>query len=1251
MNFPDSVDLTSNNNPQINNNTTQRPDFISPTQDFPGSVYIECPPDSPHFYLFIGEYVHRHAGAEDSNLQGHSLKSNIQSAIQEKYQTAHVLEESEVGGWKFFLIENEGRLNVFFQGTTRWLGQQGALNIVEHFNIEDISLYGIHPEAGIVIPPSAVRALEETFPERGLRSEPFRYVDEMGEIIRGWEENYRTPITAIFGYSASTKYSSQIQVSNPDVWRIGLNGEIVCTGKYCINFARPGDILTNLNGTYQSCFIIPERCEIASPQARLMFIDENRKTSVNAHFIEGVSEDIEAFSWQDWMPHLALPPAESAVFNYWHTTAEPIYFENIRRQEQENSSHSTNNNESGHSTNNNESGEKEEGANGAGEKEKDAPSTPNEKVYVDRGFSVGARSSHEKPKPKAFDIENLEVHLGMTSDGKFESGVTVLVNFGGYRMNAGLNVQIDQKTIEDVCTVLTGGKLDEEKITVDTGHGRYEISWYKMGHSLLSSSNDFKIVIKDADGKTHTRWIYGQENLEPKIKLYVTEIVKKKVEREVVAFSRAFKENIKNGNIDLAQQTLDVFYSQYKEQLPDGFKLPCQLTLNEAAAQARVMKLQDASIETIISRIQAYAISGVVSLAQYIEQGLLKQLLVERLLSSGTEKNFQECAPLTQVKKAEYINGNELEAAEFPSKEDFKRHHSHYRGEMRDRALASCSRILAAYREMLMAVREGSDINSSLGNLRDVYKEEKEKGVEGFGIRMVGNQTFGSWFEKTFPEVEQVVNDNSPWLKEYYAMKESAAPVISDTELRQLEILKSLDSLNRMFDSHIEELEGGREVLRIHQLTEKERLEMRSQAEAICKIEQKGTDIYKFAQKALGYNYQILADSYGKFSSQFLMNTFSEYAQRLETRVHKCLARGLTILHTLFPSVLQDAIILPLGLVQGNGMAVLNNLRINAWKGLQPSLSLVSTALPLFYDPQDKRNRPWYQNLFCLETFLSIVKSWQTGTFMLQYLPMLPFNLLEFVTTNPAEIEGEKTWIDRGEQAMHSALVKVLPSSLQLCPGNLPENMLYLLFKQAIANICGTATTILTARRFTGPQGNNRDIKIGIAFVGAMLAMQYNSGLFEAQLCRNMYLNADFHLQNGAYEKALSSVKRLLEKLESLKYRETEFRFIHYKCFALETRLKCAYNIALNLLKENRISEVHPHIKQLKKAVREKTPRSLKDLQAKFNEAKLDIVTIEKLSLVSKTIKSLKKIRNEAEILIAQYNEKVKSIYLMYYEE
>lgn len=1228
MNFPDSIDVTSYNNPPIDNNTIQSRDFISPTQDFPGSVHIECPPDSPHFYLFIGESVHRHARAEDSNLQGHSLKSNIQSAIQEKYQTAHVLEGAEVGGWKFFLVENEGRLNVFFQGTTQWLGQQGALNIIEHFNIEDISLYGVHPEIGTVIPPSAdFRGLEATLPERGVRSEPFRYVDEMGEIIRGWEENYRTPITAIFGYSGSTKYSSQIQVSNPDVWRIGLNGEVVYTGQYCINFARPGDILTNLNGTYQSCFIIPERCEIASPQARLMFIEENRKTSVNAHFIEGVSEDIEAFSWQDWMPQLAPSRSESAVFNYWHNTAEPINFENFRSQEQENSSHSTNNNESG---------EKEEGA----------PSTPTEGIYVDRGFSVGARSSHDKPKPKAFDIENLQVHLGMTSDGKFESGVTVPVNIGGLGMNAGVYVQIDQETIKDVCTVLTGGKLGEKKITVDTGHGCYEISWYKMGHSLLSSSNDFKVVIKDADGKTHTRWIYGQENLEPKIKLYVTEIVKKKVEREVVAFSRAFKESIKNGNIDLAQQTLDVFYSQYKEQLPDGFKLPCQLTIDEAAAPARVMKLQDASIETIISRIQTCAISGVVSLAQYIEQGLLKQLLVERLLSSGTEKNFQECAPLTQVKKAEYINGNELEAAEFPSKEDFKRHHSHYRGEMRDRALASCSRILAAYREMLMAVREGSDINSSLGNLRDVYKEEKEKGVEGFGIRMVGNQTFGSWFEKTFPEVEQVVNDNSPWLKEYYAMKESAAPVISDTELRQLEILKSLDSLNRMFDSHIEELEGGREVLRIHQLTEKERLEMRSQAEAICKIEQKGTDIYKFAQKALGYNYQILADSYGKFSSQFLMNTFSEYAQRLETRIHKCLARGLTILHTLFPSILQDAIILPLGLVQGNGNVVLNNLRINAWKGLQPSLSLVSTAMPLFYDPQDKRYRSGYQNLFCLETFFSIVKSWQTGTFMLQYLPMLPFNLLEFVTTNPAEIEGEKTWIDRGEQAMHSALVKVLPSSLKLCPGNLPENMLYLLFKQTIANICGTAATILTARRITGRQGDNRDIKIGIAFVGAMLTMQYYLGFFEAKLCRNMYLNADFHLKNGAYEKALSSVKRLQEKLERLKYRETEFKFIHYKCFALETRLKCEYNIALNLLKENRISEAHPLIKQLKKAVREKTPQSLKDLCEKFN-----IVSIEKLALVAGTVEKLKKIQDEAEILIAQYNEKVKSIYLMYYEE
>lgn len=290
--------------------------YVPPTPDTTWkSIYKVAPPDEPKFYLFIGEVVHSHVKSfkNDSHYLEDRLRSNIEEHIRTKYPQARVLDESQVGPWKFFLIENEGRYNVFFPGTTKWLSREGVDNIRDHLypdlctpTLDERTRIGLFAltdrdfKAAMdsVIPP--VLSHEQLVE---MSKQPYPHVNEMGQIIRRWESERGMNVTAAFAYSGTAKYVHQIEFGH-NVWRITLNGETVYkkdpndpTAPYRIDFAEHGELLTHNNGTQEYCFILPKSRE--------------NDTRIDSHSILGSWEKVAEKSWSDFMPDFS-PSAQSS---------------------------------------------------------------------------------------------------------------------------------------------------------------------------------------------------------------------------------------------------------------------------------------------------------------------------------------------------------------------------------------------------------------------------------------------------------------------------------------------------------------------------------------------------------------------------------------------------------------------------------------------------------------------------------------------------------------------------------------------------------------------------------------------------------------------------------------------------------------------------------------------------------------------------------------------------------------------------
>lgn len=866
-------------------------------------------------------------------------------------------------------------------------------------------------------------------------------------------------------------------------------------------------------------------------------------------------------------------------------------------------------------------------------------------IDSDRGFA-NASGTRERPKPKPIDWENAGFIFGVTPEGYIRAGVGAPVSLGGPGgTNASVEVQIDPKALLNVGKAIFNIKIDEKKKEVKTSLGTYKIEWYKMGHSITSGENDYKVEIKDTDGKTHTTWV-PEHSFNKRINLYLSEIHNKKMNQEISKFSNNFNQNINNRNVPEAQKILNSFFGLHTN-LPSSMKQPYQLTINEAQVRERVRNLQGASIATIALTLNASTQSGFVSRAQFIEQELLRDLLIKELRNSGTAEDFQNCQSLTQVNRGEYVEIPNLIRPEFPSQDDFRGHNKHYSNEMRDRALASVNRILDAYSTLENTVREGLNPKVVLDNLKNIFNKEKDGGFEGFGIRLHKGRNLGWLFETNYPEIVKCVNGTSQWLKEYNVKSSpnNASPLITSNELRFAEIYKNLQdclqaasSINVILDKYSEQSKDGNKIIKIHQITDEERYKMRSLAEMISKNSQKESELYKFAQNALSFNYQILSDSYGKYAGLFLMNAFSDYAQGLEKKSHKILAQSFTMLHTVCPSLLQDLSILPLAYMQGHSAVALNNLRSNVLKGLPSNLTEASfasikvakAALPLILDPQDKKNRGIYQNLSVASSIVSAAQDLQNETVMLSYLPTAPFEIYEFLASEPESPPvGEATWIDEVKYLLYYTVTSFIPKSFQIRPGNLPENVAYYAFKQMATNFSIGSSAISATRKITGTHGSGRDIKAAAVFGAALIPIQYYVGKFDEQCCSAMVSNANYHLKNSDYEKVLPSIISLQKQLEqNFRHREHELRFIRLKCFILETRSNCYYNLTVKSYKEGKSNEARYYLQKAMNVFEKDKPLALKRL----DEILSSETCRDKHLVVAKTKMELNKIEELAKI-------------------
>ncbi len=928
---------------------------------------------------------------------------------------------------------------------------------------------------------------------------------------------------------------------------------------------------------------------------------------------------------------------------------------------------------------------KSETTNGKEEGENTSPKSSSDSRNESFSFEE-SRAPREIPKPKPIDWDHLHFPVSINSKGEFQFGVEVPINIGGYGTDAGIDIRTDTQTLKDIWTVISGNKLNPKTQKVPTTFGNYHVGWYTMGHSIFSSKGktDYKVEIKDPDGKKHTIWVKGAFNLENKINEYINELISKKVSKEVQNFTKQFSLFIGQGQIQAAQGLLNNFWGSYQKYLSPDFNVKFQHSINEGAAKQRIESLKNAPINNIVERIKTFVHAGFVSPDAYLEQELLKKLLVERMLETSSEQQLQSIAEsLTAVTKGHYVSVPDFkENQPFPDKKDFKEKGKHWQNEMRNNAIACCSRLLNAYKQVMNTVRSGQNAEEAKSKLVSQYNHELNNDLEGLGIKLKDGTNLKDWFHKHFPEIVDCINGKSSWLNQYQELSQAKpTPFLAEKEVRNLSISVNIKNYNqaakilnnpeatleerqKAFDArhhalknldkrgldakdlepgadvsfvkseitHYEQCEGSlacseamieinkilksymetkddKTIIKIHQMTEAERLEMRKQAELIAKTAKRDGDLYKFSQEALRHNYQILAETYGKFGGLFITNTLSEYCQKND---HKGLSTSIQLITTCFPSLLQDALILALACTQGNGQAALKNLVENSnikklinlkdhnnlnlfdagWK-------LTTLTLPLIYDPEDKKNRSLYQNVHFVSTLFSKVQSKIQGSLSSQLLTTTPFDFFEFLVEEPGypEQESEWTWLDKSKNVIHQSLMKIMPNFLQ--PGNLPENWTYYATKHLATNI-GTAVGVVKAgRSITGRHANNRDITVAAMYVFSMTIKQVWMGKIEEERCLAMLHNSQFYLRKQQFSDALPSIISLQEFLKQNSSRKKqEAKFVKLELFTLEAYYTCIYQIALQHTQQQLFDQAQPYLAKLEIAVNV----GLKESYAQIND-------------------------------------------------
>lgn len=389
------------------------------------------------------------------------------------------------------------------------------------------------------------------------------------------------------------------------------------------------------------------------------------------------------------------------------------------------------------------------------------------------------------------------------------------------------------------------------------------------------------------------------------------------------------------------------------------------------------------------------------------------------------------------------------------------------------------------------------------------------------------------------------------------------------------------------------QIENGKTIVQIHQMNESERLEMKKYAELIGKHAKKEGQLHKFAQDALRYNYQILADSYGKFASLFIANAVSEYGYLHGNRAAIVLPQ---VISAICPNLLQDFFIVPLAYSQGNGPIALYNVAENlkAIKNLtaqkltllDSGWHLALTALPLIFNPSCEQNRSFFQKVNLCSSLLSKTQSYVQGTLKQHLLFSTPFDLFEFLVDAPEALRSPQEWtvIDTCKNYIHRSLLWIMPNFLQ--PGNLPENESYYAIKHFTGNLGVALTTVSASRKFKGAHGDDRDVKAGVIYAISMTGFQALTGRFTEERVSAILKNAQYNLQKHQYVEALPSLLRLQEFINQKLEKEAESeKLAKLEMFSLEGYYICIYQIALKLTQEQKYAEAEPYLRKLEEAV------------------------------------------------------------------
>lgn len=399
-------------------------------------------------------------------------------------------------------------------------------------------------------------------------------------------------------------------------------------------------------------------------------------------------------------------------------------------------------------------------------------------------------------------------------------------------------------------------------------------------------------------------------------------------------------------------------------------------------------------------------------------------------------------------------------------------------------------------------------------------------------------------------------------------------------------------TIDILLKRYVKEVDGKQNI-HIHQMTESDRGEMRKQAEIITQSAKKESEIYKYAHEALCYNYQILADSYGKFGSLFLTQTFTDYAQQ---HGYAKLVAASRLLNICFPTLVQDTLILSWAHLQGNTSAGLSNLFKNMNNTLpqfqelkKSKINLLDTAwnmttavLPLILDPQQEGNRGFYQGVQLFSGTISRVQNYLQGTYKTPLLSAAPFDLYEFLVEQPEPPKGlgQATWIDSCKSYVHQTLQQVMPNFLQ--PGHLPENQIYYAVKHLAANVGSAYTVIQAGRRMTGSHGDDRDVKAGVLFASAMTLMQAWQGKFSEECASAMLKNAQYYLEHAMFFEAHASILSLQEYLKGrAPGSDKETAWMKMELFCLEANFICIYQIAAQYAQQQNWTAAEPYFKQL----------------------------------------------------------------------